>query len=138
MNMKNLLLPREVDKLLRGFRQKHSNHPILTNRPSSGDDDQDDNSTIASDFALSIDDEVVYKKCNQDKQVKEALFSSDLFAAITLRSAGKQFVSGDNIVLPPVFPVVAVDKGGDISDLESVHSVAENLRTTRSMSSRKR
>lgn len=138
MNMKNLLLPREVDKLLRGFRQKHSNHPILTNRPSSGDDDQDDTSTIASDFALSIDDETVYKKCNADVQVKEALFSSDLFAAITLRSAGKHFKTGEDIVLPPVFPVVAVDKGGDISDLESVHSVVDNVRVTRSKSSKRR
>ena len=128
MNMKNMLLPREVDKLLRGFRQKHSKHPILTNLANSGDDgNEDDNSTIASDFALSIDDEVVYKQCNKDEEFKGVIFSGDIFAAITTRNSGRQF-SGEDLILPSVFPVVAVDKSGDVSDLESVHSVAENAR----------
>ena len=128
MNMKNLLLPREVDKLLRGFRQKHSKHPILTNRANFGDDEnKDDNSTIASDFALSIDDEVIYKQCNKDEELKSAIFSGDLFAAITMRNPGRQF-SGEDVHLPSVFPVVDVEKSGDVSDLESVHSVADNAR----------
>jgi hypothetical protein len=139
MNMKNLLLPREVDKLLRGFRQKHSNHPILTNRPSSGDNvREDDDSTIASDFALSISDEAVYKKCVEDDEFKEAIFSGDLFAAITMRSANKQFRCED-VLLPSVFPVVAVDKSGEVSDL-SVHSVenVSKVPNTRSKGRKKR
>ena len=140
MNLKNLLLPRDVDKLLRGFRQKNSNHPILKNRPNSGDHaKEDDDSTIGSVFALSIDDEAVYIACNEDEQVKEAIFSSDLFAAITMRNAGKQS-HGQDVKLPSVFPVVTtVDIGGDVSDLESVHSaVAENVRITRSKGRKKR
>lgn len=135
--LKNLLIvPRDVDKLLRGFRQKHSNHPILTNCQDSEGRKDDDDSTIASDFAMSINDEAVYKECNRDEQVKEAIFSCDLFSAISLRSANKQFQGDRGIFLPSVFPVVAsVDNGNDgcdVSDLESVHSVAENVRVTRS------
>lgn len=128
MSMKNFLLPREVDKLLRGFRQKHSNHPILTNRSrpnSAGIEVEDDTSTIASDFAMSIDDEAVFKHCIENEQAKDAIFSGPLLAAITIRNSGRNF-QADNVILPPVLPVVAVDKGGDVSDLESVHS--DNVR----------
>ena len=130
-NMKNLLLPRDVDKILRGFRQKHNNHPILTNRPNSGDDnvEDDDNSTIASNFAESIDDEQIYKEITKDKEAKDAIFSGEIFSAITIRNAGKQY--GD-VILPPVFPVVATENGGDVSDLESLHSAAVAEPPTRS------
>lgn len=138
-NLKNLLLPRDVDKILRGFRQKHNNHPILTNRPNSGEEkgQEDDDSTIASDFAESIDDEKIYRHIIKDKEAKDAVpvFSGEIFSAITIRNADMQCA---DFILPPVFPLVATENGGDVSDLESLHSVAEPPNTRSRAKGRKK
>jgi len=128
-NMKNMLLPSEVDMLFRRFRQKYGNHPIVSNCPVLTDNGKQniDDSTIASDFALSIDDEQICRQCTADEEVRDAIFSGDLFAALTMRHAEKQ-CSIQNVVLPHIFPIVDVEKSGDVSDLESIHSVVENLR----------
>ncbi|KAL7521048.1 hypothetical protein ACHAWX_005744 [Stephanocyclus meneghinianus] len=139
LSMKNFLLPREVDKLLRAFRQKHRNHSALTNqsRSNSGGHPEDDDSTISSNFALSIDDEEVYKQCADDEEVNAAIFSGSLFAAIARRTSGRQFEATKDVILPPVVPEltpvirVTVDKSGDVSDLESDHSVADRKKTGR-------
>eukprot|EP01082_Thalassiosira_pseudonana_P016007 g14180.t1 g14180 contig9:1344336-1344998(-) len=79
--MKNFLLPREMDNLLREFRQKHSNPAMLaTDANNIKDKYEDDDSTIAS--AMSLDDDAIYKECLKDDEVKDALFSGSLFAAI--------------------------------------------------------
>ncbi|KAL3801013.1 hypothetical protein HJC23_002306 [Cyclotella cryptica] len=145
-SMKSFLLPREVDKLLRGFRQKHSNHNVLTSRPraNSGCYPEDDNSTISSDFASSLDDEEVYKQCANDEQVNDAIFSGPLFAEIARRNSCRKFEVGKDVILPPVVPDltsvirVAVDKSGDVSDLESDHSVAERKEPRRPAGRKKR
>ena len=101
----DMLLPSEVDKLLIAFSSKHThdnNHLLAHNRPIVVQDD--DSSTIAT--ATSIDDNRIYK----DKECREEVFSSDLFANIFLAQ------DLDSLTLE----VEAVD--GNISDLESVES----------------
>ena len=123
--MKNFLLPREMDKLLKGFRQKHSNHPIL--RPRSAEDDEDDTSTIASDSAESLDDKGVLSHCRKDgDEVMKALFSGPLFGEIAWRNSGRVISDGPMLTLPPVGSIDH-DKGGDVSDLESLHSSSSRL-----------
>lgn len=130
-SMKNILLPREMEKLLRGFRQKHSHHPIL--RCQSDDDNpdhDDDNSTIASGAAESLDDKAVYMHCrkNGDSDVMNSLFSGPLFAEITWDNCNKEILDGPVLNLPPVGTIDNEnDKSGDISDLESLHSSASKL-----------
>eukprot|EP00578_Thalassiosira_sp_NH16_P017216 CAMPEP_0181108218 /NCGR_PEP_ID=MMETSP1071-20121207/17513_1 /TAXON_ID=35127 /ORGANISM="Thalassiosira sp., Strain NH16" /LENGTH=237 /DNA_ID=CAMNT_0023191807 /DNA_START=28 /DNA_END=741 /DNA_ORIENTATION=- len=130
VSMKNFLLPREMEKLLRGFRQKHSNHPMLRGRSGGGDiDDEDDNSTIASDFAESLDDKAVYLNCRKDQNVIDSLFSGPLFAEISLRNAGRGMSDGPVLTLPPVGTIDHDKNGasGDVSDLESVPSASKLL-----------
>ena len=132
--IKNCLLPRELDKILRGFRQRHNNHPILKNqtarsRHKSYKNDDDDDSTIASDSAESLDDEAVYLHCLKDEDVNHALFSGPLFAEITLRNARhKVEIEGADqmLTLPPVVSNHD-DKSDEVSDLESQHSSASKL-----------
>ena len=131
VSMKNFLLPREVDKILRGFRQKHRNHPVLKNaetRLQSEHFKQDDDSTIASDCAQSLDDEAVYTSCIQNENVKSTLFSGQLFAEIALRNSGREIGDeGPTIALPPVVNSSQHDKCEEISDLESQHSSGSKL-----------
>mmetsp|Transcript_16332 Transcript_16332/g.34469 ORF Transcript_16332/g.34469 Transcript_16332/m.34469 type:complete len:253 (+) Transcript_16332:104-862(+) len=130
-SMKNFLLPREMEKLLRGFRQKHSNHPIM--RGQSDDDHpdhEDDSSTIASDSAESLDDKAVYMQCRKkgDDDVMNSLFSGPLFAEITWNNCNRVITDGPVFNLPPVGTIDNEnDKSGDISDLESLHSSASKL-----------
>ena len=130
-SMKNFLLPREMEKLLRGFRQKHSNHPIMRGRSDEDDPDHDDDtSTIASDSAESLDDKAVYLQCrkNGDADVMNALFSGPLFAEITWNNCNREVLDDPVLNLPPVGTIENEnDKSGDVSDLDSLHSSASRL-----------
>lgn len=116
-----ILLPREIDKLCREFRQKHNiQHPILKNQ--IGEQLDDDTSTICSEFAESLDDEAVYLFCHKDPDVENALFpNGPLFAEMAYRNAIK-----DNkepvVKLPPIRLVHHEKASGDVSDLDSLHS----------------
>lgn len=101
----------------RGFRQKHT--PILSGQPG-GEGDEDDNSTIASDFAESLDDKGVYLQCRKDQNVMDSLFSGPLFAEISWRNCGRKMSDGPVFTLPPVGAVERGESGGDVSDLDSV------------------
>lgn len=130
--MKNFLLPREMDNLLREFRQKHSDPAMLTTDANNIKDKyEDDDSTIAS--AMSLDDDAIYKECLKDDEVKDALFSGSLFAAIATRKGGRKIfeaeahgMNGLAIIPPSVVNNVHLDKSGDVSDLESLHSMGDN------------
>ena len=134
-SMKSFLLPREMEKLLRGLRQKHSN--VKVSQDVGGQDD-DDNSTIASDYAESLDDRAVYLHCRKGgEDVMNCLFSSSPFAEIAIRNSdpNKTASRGQPVwTLPPLgsspsesqAPSVRLDHdSGSVSDLESVHSVVE-------------
>ncbi|KAL7552374.1 hypothetical protein ACHAWF_015609 [Thalassiosira exigua] len=125
-SIKNFLLPREMDKLLRGFRQKHSNHPITNGQ--SEEDYEDDNSTIASADAASLDDKAVYLHCRRDgEEVMKSIFSGPLFAELTWRNCDREKGPIKNdLTLPPVGSIDH-DKSGEVSDLESAHSSASKL-----------
>mmetsp|Transcript_31256 Transcript_31256/g.56703 ORF Transcript_31256/g.56703 Transcript_31256/m.56703 type:complete len:239 (-) Transcript_31256:90-806(-) len=128
-SMKNFLLPREMEKLLKGFRQKHSNHPILKGQLYEDHlDYEDDNSTIASDSAESLDDKAVYMQCRKDgDDVMNSLFSGPLFAEIAWRNCDREMSDGPVLNLPPVGTID--QQSGDVSDLESLHSSASKLMT---------
>ena len=123
---KNLLLPREMDKLLRGFRQKNSNHAVLRGQPDERPQekfDNDDNSTIASDFADSMIDKDVYLHIRQDKTVNDILFSGPLFAELAIKKQDTSPILNcpPEVVLPQVN--VGLD---DMSDMESVNDNNRN------------
>lgn len=137
-SMKNFLLPREMEKLLRGFRQKHSNHPILKGRQGDGKmEDVDDNSSIASDCARSLDDKAIYLECARDEEVANGLFSGPLFAEIALRNCDRERSDGPLLNLPLVGDVMNVDHDGEVSDLDSLHSSASKLMPERKQAGRK-
>jgi len=133
---KNLLLPREMDKLLKSFRQRHSDHPILKDQQSkvkqgNNSKDDDDNSTIASSSAQSLDDMAVYKNCLQNKDVSEILFSGPVFSELTVRPSERidnygSMLSG-GITLPPVMDGLT-DQDDDVSDLGSCTSATNRLK----------
>jgi len=127
--MKNFLLPREMEKLLRGFRQKHGPRAGMTGH--AGEDypgDGDDDSTIASDFADSINDKAVYLQCRREgKEALNSLFSGPIFAEISLRECDRETTDGPVLNLPPV-GMIDRPKSGDVSELESLHSYASNRR----------
>ena len=121
-SMKKFLLPREMDKLLRGFRQKNANHPISKGQSAEEEEYEDDTSTIASDFAEPIEDRAVYlhfRKCGDE--VMKSLFSGPLFAEITWRNCNKE-VTGEPVLTLPSVGISDHDKC-DVSDLESLPSV---------------
>lgn len=102
-----ILLPSEVDKLLVAFSSKHKDDNHLTLAQNNTDNNiVEDDSTIAS--ATSMDDNHVYRDC------KEEVFSSDLFANISLAR------DPDSTTGPTLTLEAAVDD--DISDLDSVVS----------------
>lgn len=117
-----LLLPREIDKLCREFRQKHNiQHPILKNQTEEKSDD--DTSTICSEFAESLDDKAVYLHCHKDPDVENALFpGGPLFAEMTFRNATKEKEKEPVVKLPPIRLVRHEKASGDVSDLDSLHS----------------
>jgi hypothetical protein len=120
--MKSFLLPREMDKILREFRQKNCNHPILRSQAVGQLDHEDDNSTIASDFAECLDDKAVYSHCRKEQTLQDALFSGTLFAELTFRNATKEKSGvpiGPTLLLPPVDRFDREQTSGEVSDLDS-------------------
>ncbi|KAL3823919.1 hypothetical protein ACHAXA_007890 [Cyclostephanos tholiformis] len=121
-HMKNfLLLPREMSRILREFRQRNSSHPILRTPTAGQSDHEDDNSTIASEFAEGLDDKAVYSHCRKEQTLQDALFSGPLFAELAFLHATATTKSsvptGRTLMLPPVDRID--HEGGDISDLDS-------------------
>lgn len=128
MTTKNILLPREIDKLCREFRQKHN----LLLKTQIKEQVDDDNSTICSEFAASLDDKAVYLHCHRDHDVENALFpGGPLFAEMTYRSATKEKAKGPIIKLPPVRLIHHDKTSGDVSDLDSLHSGPDQGRRRR-------
>ncbi|KAL7439832.1 hypothetical protein ACHAXH_006570 [Discostella pseudostelligera] len=121
MAVKNILLPREIDKLCREFRQKHSLHPILKTQVEEQIYD-DDTSTIDSEFAESLDDKAVYLHCHTNHDVENAMFSGGLFAEMAYRNATKERSKGPIVKLPPIRLIHHEKTSGDVSDLDSLHS----------------
>ena len=130
MAVKNILLPREIDKLCREFRQKHSLHPILKTQVEEQIYD-DDTSTIGSEFAESMDDKAVYLHCHKNHDVENVLFSGGLFAEMTYRNATKERTKGPIVKLPPIRLIHHEKSSGDVSDLDSLHSGPEQGRRRR-------
>ncbi len=129
MTTKNILLPREIDKLCREFRQKIQ-HPILKTQVKEQVDD--DNSTICSEFAASLDDKAVYLHFHRDNGLENALFpGGPLFAEMTYRNATKEKAKGPIIKLPPVRLIHHDKTSGDVSDLDSLHSGPDQGRRRR-------
>ena len=132
---KNLLLPREMDKLLKAFRQQHSDHPILKDQQGkvkqrNNSKDDDDNSTIASSSAHSLDDMAVYKNCLQNKDVSGILFSGPVFSELTVRPSERIDYApmlSCGITLPPVMDGLT-DQDDDVSDLGSCTSATNRLK----------
>ena len=132
---KSFLLPREMDKLLREFRQKNSNHSILAQAAvQTKHQDDDDSSTIASDFAECLDDKGMYVHVCKDPSVVDALFSGPLFAELAFRNSSKDRSGGPigpMLILPPLESRTD-DKNrsasGDLSDLDSLQSGTESRR----------
>ncbi|KAL7465765.1 hypothetical protein ACHAXS_006088 [Conticribra weissflogii] len=134
ITMKYLLLPRETERVIRGFRQRHSSHPFLNNpsaAPNGNCPDNDDDSTIGSDSAQSLDDEAVYLECIKNEKVSSAMFSGPLFSEIALIDAAKKVPIEEDLpnLLPPV--VAPLKDREDVSDLESLHSVTNKPGATR-------
>ena len=120
--MKSFLLPREMDKILREFRQKNCNHPILRSQAVGQLDHEDDNSTIASDFAECLDDKAVYSHCRKEQTLQDSLFSGTIFAELTFRNATKESSGapiGPTLLLPPVDRIDREQTSGEVSDLDS-------------------
>ena len=126
MSMKNILLPREIEKLCREFRQKHSKQAVLKSQVEEQLDD--DNSTICSEFAESLDDKAVYLHCHKDHELKKSLFSGPLLSDITYLNATKERSKGPIVKLPPV-RMVHEKLSGDVSDLDSLHSGDQGRRS---------
>ncbi|KAL7538987.1 hypothetical protein ACHAXR_008933 [Thalassiosira sp. AJA248-18] len=130
-SMKNFLLPREMEKLLRGFRQK--SQQTRFEQQKNEDDYEDDTSTIASDSAESLDDKAVYLQIRSDSKGKDgedvfgSIFSSPIFAEIALRNCDREVSDGPILTLPPVGILDHDKSGGDVSDLESLHSSSSKL-----------
>ena len=132
---KSFLLPREMDKLLREFRQKNSNHSILAQAAvQTKHQDDDDSSTIASDFVECLDDKGIYIHARKDPSVVGVLFSGPLFAELAFRNSSKDRSGGPigpMLILPPV-DCRTNDKNrsasGDLSDLDSLQSGTESRR----------
>mmetsp|Transcript_21403 Transcript_21403/g.44915 ORF Transcript_21403/g.44915 Transcript_21403/m.44915 type:complete len:233 (-) Transcript_21403:1818-2516(-) len=125
ITMKYLLLPRETEKVIRGFRQRHSSHPFFNTpsaTPNGNCPDNDDDSTIVSESAQSLDDEAVYLECIKNEKICSAVFSGPLFAEIVLRDSAKNVLCEEDLPnsLPPL--VAPVKDKEDVSDLESLHS----------------
>jgi hypothetical protein len=134
VSMKSFLLPREMEKLLREFRQKNSNHPILRTQSVGQLDHEDDNSTIGSDFAEDLDDEDVYFQCRKEQVVQDALFSSPLFAELTFRNAAKERLgvpTGPILMLPPFDRIDDEGSSEEASNFDSLHSGAGSRRRKR-------
>lgn len=128
---KSFLLPREMDKLLREFRQKNSSHSILAQAAVQTNDD--DSSTIASDFAECLDDKGIYGHARKDPSVVDVLFSGPLFAELAFRNVTKDHSGGPigpMLVLPPLDSRTNKNRStsGDLSDLDSLHSITESRR----------
>lgn len=120
--MKSFLLPREMDIILREFRQKNCNHPILRSQAVGQLDHEDDNSTIASDFAECLDDKAVYSHCRKEQTLQDSLFSGTIFAELTFRNATKEKSGvpiGPTLLLPPVDRFDREQTSGEVSDLDS-------------------
>jgi hypothetical protein len=126
-----LLLPREMSKILREFRQRNSSHPILRTPTAGQPDHEDDNSTIASDFAECLDDKAVYSHCRKEKTLQDALFSSPLFAELAIAHVTAKTTSGvptgRMLMLPRVDRID--HECGDISDLDSPDGRRDNRKT---------
>lgn len=126
---KSFLLPREMDKLLREFRQKNSNHSILAQAlVQTNHLDDDDSSTIASDFAECLDDKGMYAR--KDPSVVDVLFSGPLFAELAFRNATKDRSGGPMLILPPLDSRADKNRSasGDLSDLDSLQSGPKSRR----------
>jgi hypothetical protein len=131
---KSFLLPREMDKLLREFRQKNSNHSILAQAMvQTNHHDDDDSSTIASDFAECLDDKGVYIHARKDPSLVDLLFSGPLFAELAFRNATKDRSGGSigpMLILPPLDSRADKNRSasGDLSDLDSLQSGTKSRR----------
>lgn len=120
MILKNILLPREIDKLCHEFRQKHNiQRPNL--KTKIGVQLDDDTSTICSEFADSLEDKAVYSRCHKDYDVENALFPGG-FGEMSYRNATREKAEGPIVRLPPIRLVQHEKASGDVSDLDSLHS----------------
>lgn len=129
---KSFLLPREMDKLLREFRQ-NSNHSILAQAVVKPKQDDDDSSTIASDFAECLDDKGMYIHARKDPSVVDVLFSGPFFAELAFRNVTKNQSGGPigpMLILPPLDSRTDKNRStsGDLSDLDSLQSGSESRR----------
>jgi len=125
-SVKNLILaPREADKLLRGFRQAHKSDDTNAAAEDDVNDNNDDNSSIDTNFADSIDDKAVYVEISKKKEVVDSIFSGRIFQELTLRNCSADH-DGPIVSLPPINLIDSRGKKGDassiLSDLdESIH-----------------
>ena len=124
-SVKNIILaPREADKLLRGFHQAHKSDNI--NAETTNAAENDDNSSIDTNFVDSIDDKEVYVDISKKKDVVDSIFSGRIFQELTLRNCSTDH-DGPIVSLPPVNLIDSRGKSnGDassiLSDLdESIH-----------------
>ena len=124
--VKNLILaPREADKLLKGFRQAHKREDTNAAAEDDVNDNNDDNSSIDTCFADSIDDKNVYLEISKKKDVVDSIFSGSIFQELTLRNCSTDH-DGPIVSLPPVNLIDSRGKSGDVSSIlsdldESIH-----------------
>jgi len=119
-SVKNLILaPREADKLLRGFRQARKREDTNAAAEDDVNDNNDDNSSIDTSFADSIDDKGVYVEISKKKDVVDSIFSGRIFQELTLRNCSTNH-DGPIVSLPPVGVIDSRGKSnGDVSSILS-------------------
>ena len=126
-SVKNLILaPREADKLLRGFRQAHNREDTNVAAKNEVVNEDNDNSSIDTSFADSIDDKEVYVVISKKKEVVDSIFSGRIFQELTLRNCSTDH-DGPIVSLPPINLIDSRGKSsGDVSSIlsdldESIH-----------------
>ena len=126
-SVNNLILaPREADKLLKGFRQAHKSDDTNAAVEDSNVAENDDNSSIDTNFADSIDNKEVYLEISKKKEVVESIFSGKIFQELSIRYCSADH-DGPIVSLPPVNLIDSRGKSnGDVSSIlsdldESIH-----------------
>jgi len=117
-SVKNLILaPREADKLLRGFRQARKREDTNAAAEDTNAVENDDNSSIYTNFADSIDDKRVYLEISKKKEVVDSIFSGSIFQELTLRNCSTDH-DVPIVSLPPVGVIDSRGKSnGDVSSI---------------------
>ena len=120
-SVKNLILaPREADKLLKGFRQAHKSDDTNAEDDVINAVEIDDNSSIDTNFADSIDDKDVYVEIAKKKEVVDSIFSGSIFQELTLRNCSTDH-DGPIVSLPPV-NLIDSRRGMSNGDISSILS----------------